>query len=196
MRIEHIVYLHFDELNDEAKEKARQWYREGSASDTNSMDEVVDSLKSLFKAASIKLTDWSIGAYNQHNYVTFDMGDAGELSGPRALTWLENNLFAGLRMTSQEYKQKRKEYLSYGELYRPGKVRPCPLTGVYYDEDLLDALREAVKLGDTLGDAFRGLADTAGNLIEKEYEYKNEDEQIDDTIRANEYEFTVDGERA
>lgn len=32
--------------------------------------------------------------------------------------------------------------------------------------------------------------------LEREYDYQNADEQIDESIRCNEYEFTEDGRRA
>jgi hypothetical protein len=191
--IETKVYT-FDELSDSAKEKARDWYRKANTSESYYLDEIYDSLKALFKAANITLKDWSLGPYNRGNQVTFDLGDASELTGRRALAWLENNLFAGLRITAHEFAKNRKDYLKYGPDYRAGKIKPCPLTGICYDEDYLDALRKSIKEGDTLRDAFRNLADVCGRLCEAECEYRDEDEQIDEDIRANEYTFTEEGE--
>lgn len=196
MRIQEIKLYKFDELNEKAKEAARDWYRRGNADDNYLLDEMLSSLKALFEAAGITLTDWNLGAYSQDNYVQFDMGDASELTGPRALAWLENNLFSALRMTPEQYNQKRKEYLGYGDAYRPGTIKPCPLTGLCYDEDFLDALRKSVKDGETLKEAFKGLAGTLQRLLEAELEYQNEDAQVDESMTINEYEFTEDGEVA
>lgn len=196
MRIKEIKLYKFDELEDDAKEKARDWYREMSAEDSYPLDEMIDSLKALFKAAGIKLTNWSLGAYNQNNYVRFDLGDSENLTGKRALAWLENRLFNDLRITRAEYLKNRKAYLGYGDGYRIGKIQPCPLTGICYDEDFLDALKKAVKNGDTLKDAFNSLADKCASMIEAELDYRNKDEQVEESINANEYEFTEDGRRA
>lgn len=185
----------YDELSAGAKSRARDWYREASASDNYVLDEMMDSLKALFKAANIKIKDWSVGAYNRNNYVSFDMGDAGELTGARALAWLENNLLDGLRITRAEFMAKRRDYLKYGDSYRVGKIKPCPFTGVCYDDDLLDSLRADVKSGDTLKDAFSNLADKVGRMNEDALEYQNKDEQVAEMIEANEYEFTEDGNR-
>lgn len=195
MRIKEIRLYQFDELSDEAKATARDWLRDATASDTYVLDEMIDSLKALFKASGIKLVDWSIGAYNQNNYVKFDLGDAADLTGARAMAWLENNLFDRLRITPAEFEKKRKEYMSYGEGYRIGKIKPCPLTGMGYDEDLLDAIRKSISSGETLKEAFKGLADHIAKMFETEVEYQNKDEQVEENIRANEYEFTVDGKR-
>ncbi len=185
----------FDELSETAKDRARDWYREGNNEENYTLDEMMHSLKAIFKRSGIKLTNWEIGPYNQHNHVDFDMGDAGSLTGKRAFAWLENNLFSSLRITKAEFKAKQKEYMGYGADYRPGKIKPCPLTGMCYDENLLDALRKSVKDGDTLKEAFRNLADVCGKMNAEEIEYQNEDAQIDESLQANEYTFIESGKR-
>lgn len=195
MRILETKLFMFDELSGEAKEKARTWMRDCNAQDSFAIDEAMDSSKALFEVANIKLTNWEVGPY-AYSSVTFDMGDAGKLSGPRAIAWLENNLLSKLRITQEAFNKNRKDYMGYGDGYRVGKVKSCPLTGVCYDEDLLESLRKSVASGDTLKDAFANLADVVRKVTEAECEYQNEDEQIDDTIRANEYEFMEDGARA
>lgn len=183
----------FNELNDDAKEKARDWLRECNTYDSFYTDEIVDSLKALFEHSGIRLTNWSLGAYNQNNYVRFDMGEAGGLKGKRAFAWLENNLFSRLRISRKTWLEKKKEYMSYGEAYREGKVKPGPLTGICYDEDFLSALVKEVKEGATLSEAYKRMANVCGDLMEKEEEYRNSDEAIDEDMEANEYEFTEEG---
>ena len=43
--------------------------------------------------------------------------------------------------------------------------------------------------------ALRAFADWIYRQLETEYNYQNSDEQVAETIKANEYEFTVEGER-
>ena len=177
----------FDELSDSAKEKARDWYRRITAGDSYPLDEMVDSLKGLFEAAGIKLQDWSLGAYSRDNGVTFDMGDAGDLSGPRAMAWLENNLLAPLRVKSP----RTKDQIKYK--HEVGTIPSCPLTGMCYDDDFLDKLTAYVKKGETLKDSFHYLADDLMHMAEEEQEYRNEDAQVDESIEINGYEFDEDG---
>lgn len=42
----------------------------------------------------------------------------------------------------------------------------------------------------------REFADWIYSRLEAEYEYQNADEQVDESIRINEYEFAEDGNRA
>lgn len=56
--IETIVYT-FDELNDQAKEKAREWYRSGF--EYPWWSEVQDSLKSFCAEFGVSVLDYSIG---------------------------------------------------------------------------------------------------------------------------------------
>lgn len=190
-----ITVYEFNELSEEAKEKARAWYREAAASDNYSLDEMLESLKAVFKVLGYPMKDWSIGPYNRGNFLKVDLGDANDLTGKRALAWLENNLFDQLRITPAQFKTKQKEYMSYGTDYRPGNVPPCPLTGVCYDDDLLDALRKDVIAGETLKDALQGLADKVQAMNEAEIEYQNEDAQVDEMLIANGYTFNQDGKR-
>jgi hypothetical protein len=55
-----------------------------------------------------------------------------------------------------------------------------------------------VKLGedeDTLIELARDFMDWIYKQLEKEWDYQNSDEQVEESIRANEYEFLEDGVR-
>lgn len=66
----------------------------------------------------------------------------------------------------------------------------CTKINVFNGYD--DATQEAEK---TVEELLRDLMDWLYGTLRKEYYYLNSDEQVDDTIRANEYEFTEDGKR-
>ena len=69
----------------------------------------------------------------------------------------------------------------------------CPLTGMCYDEDILDAIRESTpydSLSDILGDVEYRVLKTLHN--EGEYIYSNEG--LKEMCEANEYEFLESGE--
>jgi len=158
-------------------------------------DAIFDSLKAVLDAANIRLRDWSLGAYSQGNHIKIEFpgsyaDEIAELSGPRAIAYLENNLFEPLRIPWKG--KKRTDLRKYGKSYYAGLIKPCPLTGVCFDEDYLDALRKSVSQGDTLKHAFKGLADVYAKLAEAEIEYQSTEEYF---IESNEDEcFTEDGE--
>lgn len=159
-------------------------------------DEIMASLKAIFEASGVNLTNWSIGSYSQ-SHVEFNMpynedyNDIHDLEGQRALAWLENNLLGNLRITKKQ--AKTKEFLSYGRFYRMGKILPCPFTGVYCDEDFIKDLINEVKDGMCLGDSFLALADTAKRLFEQEQECQESEEYFLESAEANEHLYTEDG---
>lgn len=192
MRTQTIEVYSFNELSDDAKEHARDKYREKNY-EIDWQIELFQSLMAVYKAANIKVKDYSLGL-NSYSYMKLDMDDnVKDLEGSRALAWLENNLFYKLRITRAEYLKNRKAYFGYGKHYRIGCVKACPLTGVCFDVDFLDDLQNSVKNGMCLGDAFKGLADTYVKLLQSEYDAQNSDEYIDEHLEINGYEFTEDG---
>lgn len=166
-----------------------------SQTETPWSDEIVDSLKKLIEAAGLRLVDWNLGAYNRSNYIKVSFGgndDVENLSGPRAIAWIENNLLADLRVPftgAERWKLSR-----FGRAYRAGSVKPCPFTGFFADDDYLEALLQEVRSGETLKDAFTGLADVAMRLMEAELEGMDED-YFTEEAEANGYEFTETGKR-
>ena len=70
----------------------------------------------------------------------------------------------------------------------------CPLTGVCYDEDILDALRNCDKRIDSLRDVLRTVEANVLRSLHSEGEYLYSDEGLFDLCEANGYEFTESGE--
>jgi hypothetical protein len=72
----------------------------------------------------------------------------------------------------------------------------CVLTGVCYDDDMLNPIyeflqqpKENICFEELLTECFEAIRKT----IENEIEYQESDEAISETIEANEYEFTEEG---
>lgn len=177
--------------------------------------EMLDSLKGLFNAAGVKLADYSLGAYNRGNMLRaeFPQDGAAELSGPRALAWIENNILGPLRAPYglRPPAASAKKYVNgtHNTVYntdengrplrrwtRPGAVKDCPFTGVCYDEDFLEDLIKSVKSGRTLKEAFEDLADLFAKNLEDEYSYQAEAPQFLEHAEMNGYEFDKEGRRA
>lgn len=176
--------------NPEGFESALQHFRDGN-NDIPWTDEIMDSLKALFKATNgVYLRDWSIDAYG-YSYVRveFNQDEAGDLTGNRALAWLENNLLGDLRVNRsflsrvKQYSGKWYDFTKYGE------IPSCPLTGVCFDEDYIESLLKSIKAGDTLKEAFENLADVASKLFQAEIEGQDSEENF---LEQNLY-FTKDG---
>lgn len=159
-------------------------------------DEIMDSLKALFKTTNgkVKLRKWSISAYDR-SYLCADIEDESwrhetaipseELRGPRAMAWLENNVLTQLRAKWIPFVKRvrranciatplpgGKHFMGYTSPHgnTQGAIGDCPLTGYCADHDFIEALTRSIRNGDTLKDAFEGLADTARELFENEYD--------------------------
>lgn len=161
-------------------------------------DEILDSLKGIFEAMNVKLTDYSIDGLCGYSSVSFDLDDdIGALSGKRAAAWFEHRLFADLRIPFVPLSgdNKRHELAKHGAYYRAGMIKSCPFTGVCFDEDYLDAIRKGIREGESVREILKGLADVAGKLRESENENQNTEEYFLDMALGNEWEFTEDGER-
>lgn len=101
----------------------------------------------------------------------------GDLKGVRLFKWIHNNLDAKL-------------YDGKGS---------CPLTGFSADHDMLQPLEDFMKRPDlhlSGLDLYDEADQNSGAAWERELEWQLEDEQVDDHIIANEYEFTADGSQA
>jgi hypothetical protein len=192
MRIEERKIYKFQELSEDAKKRAIEKYRE-SNDDIFWQSEIFDSFKAIFEHSNIKIRDYSLGLCSR-SIVKFDIEDQiGDLSGVRALAWLENNLLYKLRISRSEYLKKRKAYLSYGSEYRIGKIKPCPFTGVCYDETFLESLIEDLKSGSTIKEAYSSLADTYEKILQSEYDHQNSEDYISEHLTVNDYEFLETG---
>jgi hypothetical protein len=195
----------FDELDEDAKEKAREWWRNLEYQDPTGQQEIWDSLEALLKLACLDRWDW-----DRNTHPPLDE-NVKELDGKRAFAWLENNLFSRLRWHKHKgvrevvdkktkltqwrpyTKQELRDKFKYG--YRVGAIPDCPLTGMCYDMNFLDDLKDSIKSGMNLNDAFRSLPEKARKMADDEMEWRCKDEQVDESIRVNEYEFTKEGRR-
>jgi hypothetical protein len=156
-KIEKIVFQ-FDELSDGAKEKARDWYREGA--EFPWCGEYRASINAFIDRFGAALKDWSIGPWCPLDYrVDFD-----------------NSNFRGVKLSQFT-----------GEEMPTGSCADCDLWGTFHREfkrtgNARYAFDEAVQAG------FKAWRD--------DWEYSLSDEAVDESIRANEYEFYENGERA
>lgn len=200
-----IKVYQFKELSKKAKEYAINQYRNKNH-EIFWQDETIKSLKGLFEHCnSVRIKNYSLGEYNSWLQVEFNREEEGQLSGKRAVAWLENNLLTKLRYKAGIDNIKKRVFVSNfvksinhpqgAFIHQIGDLKECAFTGYCADDDFLDDLIKEVKQGADLKTAFEGLAITYQKIIQGEIEYQNSDEYIAETLEANEYDFMEDGER-
>ena len=151
MRIENVTIYTFDELNDVAKEKAREWYRQGL--EYPWFDESMNSIKCFCDEFGVSIKDYSIGAFS-HSYIETDV---------------ENSNFRGLKL-----KNVKRDNMP------TGYCLDCELWETFYDEfkrtgDALYAFNNAIDVAvrSIVADAEYQYTDESVDemLIINEYEF-------------------------
>ena len=120
MRQQTVNLYKFSELSDDAKEVAREWYRNGL--DYPWCSESNDSIKAFCDHFGVKVKDWSIGVYSP-SWITTDA---------------ENAHFRGVKLKSID-----RDYMP------TGYCLDCALWQTFYDEfkrtgDALYAFKDAI----------------------------------------------------
>jgi len=198
----------YAELSERAKEKARDWYRYGPGASYPWSGETQDTLKAFEKALPIKIKNYSYGEGGGRDFISFEVTDQNveEIKGLRLRTWLINNFIRNIekgkyQSTAGTYDDAGK--YQYKKRYsNVTKEISCPFTGVCFDEDIIDAVREFVDRFNPRRDSektFREIVeecfDGFARAVASDIEGQNEDDAVAETIEANEYEFNEDGTR-
>lgn len=187
MRTEQITIYQFDELSDDAKERARNWWRRCEEADGyHWWHEAKAALDAFCDHFGVKVTDYSVGAF-QPSYVTLSLNRQDTEFG----THHDDNRvpgLAGVRLWKYLRNQCGVDKLL---------AKCCPFTGVCFDEDLLQPIREFVARPDarTYAELLNDCADSWLDAVVADDEARFDDENVDESIRCNEYEFTENGER-
>lgn len=159
----------FNELSDRAKEKARDWYRQG-ALDYEWWDSTYEDAKNI----GLRITGFDIdrGPYADGEF-TENAVDVAEAvlkdHGKSTETYKDAKDFLG------EYKEKEKKYYDEND------------SDDFDDSEIAEELKEQF-LHDLLHDY--------AQILQAEVEYLMSDEQVDEACISNEYEFHKDGSRA
>lgn len=209
-KVELTVYK-YAELSDSAKVRARNWLRELNAGDTFFAEFSEDAFRDALKALGFTLNKrhgrdslyWS-GFRSQ--------GDGASFEG----TWYASDFAPGELLADRpvefERDGKRETCAVNVELHRiAGVLRALKTEGFRYAEVRASHLGhhmacEGSSLDTDAADsdptpeqderfigAVRDLARMFYGALEAEYDYQNSDEQIAESLEANEHEFTADG---
>jgi len=181
MRNVTITIYQFDELNETAKEKARDRYRAG-ALDYEWWDGIFDEAQRI----GLKITGFGL---DRRRYATGELTMSLNESCQAILTehgetcesYTIASSYAGELATLTATLAKEKEELTEEE---------------YTDkaDDLDETYQEEIER--LTGEYEKELLEAYSLMLEHEHEWQLADEQVDESIRANGYEFTEDGEWA
>lgn len=152
-----LVYQ-FDELDEKAKERAREWYRAG-ALDYAWWESVYEDAAQV----GLKITG-------------FDVGRAQSIDGELTISAMES--VSSILTTHGEDCDTYK------------------LASRYYPQLLALDIEEEDKAQQLEEEYTRELKEEYWHMLNREMEYLLSDECVDETIRANEYEFLETGKRA
>lgn len=200
----------FEELSDEAKEVARDWYREG---DDYSFDQeyVYEDASRMGKLMGIDLDTrpvklmgggtrykpciWYSGFSSQGDGACFEGSYRYQKGGVKAIK-AECNDPELIRIATQLQEVQRQNFYKIraktshrGHYYHSG----CMPVDVYHSDD---DYRDIGSAEDGITQLLRDFADWIYEQLENAYEYRMSDEAVDESIIANEYEFNEEGERA
>lgn len=161
----------FDELNDDAKEKARDWYRP-IAFDGDWWDGIYEDAKQI----GLELSSFDLDR-NRHAKGKL-LKDATEVAD---LVLKNHGDECETYKTAEAFLRDRDEIVN---------TAPKDEHGEFENERALDA-----KLDECEADFLRSLLEDYSIILQKESEYLSSDEHVDEMIRINEYTFTADGKR-
>ena len=208
----HTTIYEFDELNDQAKEKARNWYRQFVFSDSNDWDSVYENaaeVADLFgldirtrrvtqmdKSRRYEPNIYFSGFWSQGDGACFEGEYCYKKGGLKAVKAHapKDDVLHRIVFGLQEA-QRKAFYKLIASTKQRGHYNHSGCMSV--DVNTTDGPCWSEPLGaNDVQQLLREFADWIYRQLEKEYEWQSADEQVDESIRANEYEFTEGGERA
>jgi len=218
MRIVETKVYKFDELSDKAKEKARTWWREGSWDDTFWSESVIEDAERIAECFGLDLKQNAIPLHSGKTRMEpaihwsgfCSQSDGASFEGtlrPRAdaIAALKDYAPKDEKLASIAASVQALHVATGGLLVavirqhdnRYSHEHTMGFDFEYPDEEDESPLPDIVKneSEELATEAMRDFARWIYRTLGKEYEWQNADEQVDDTIRANEYEFEEDGSR-
>jgi hypothetical protein len=200
----------FEELSDTAKETARNWYRECSAGDNYFSESVIEDAATIAALMGIDLRQRAVklmgggtryepsiywcGFWSQGDGASFEASYAykrGSVAAVKAYAPKDTELHR-IALELQNA-QKRYLYKLNARVSQSGRYAHSHTMQFDIEHDA-DSYRDlATETVDAIEQAFRDFADWIYRQLETEYEYQNSNESVDETIRANEYEFSENG---
>lgn len=170
MKIIETKVYEYDELSKEAKEKAREWYRNGN--DYPFLSEyMLDTLEQLLKACGWQCDDARI-----YYSLSYSQGDGAMFEGNVHFTYKKRKYVATVRHSGRYYHYNSKDFDIVSDDDEQNEVYEGDVDQ-YFDNNYVDICKKLAKEG------YRYVED------------QDSEETIAENIRINEYTFTEDGKR-
>lgn len=206
----------FDELSDTAKDKARDWYRGCTGQDFGAFGELFEPAETAAALLGIDFATNTVQLSNGKTRQEPDIRWSGFSSQGDGASFVGSYTFkkdcaetirqefgtdATLAKIADELTAFHCRYvLAHGSREWEGQITQ---DGRYYHKRTMDAT-VTDENGDELDadvcseflEIMRDFAQWIYDGLEREYDYCMSDENAEDNIQANEYEFTEEGERA
>lgn len=199
---ETIVYT-FGELNDAAKEKAREWFRTGD--DFSYVAEnVIEDAKAIAALMGIGIKNvFYSGFYSQGDGACFEGHydyKAGSVKAVKDYAPLDKTLH---QITKELAALQRKNFYKLSASVRQlGHYQHSDCTaidvrknGEYFFDTDDSYVRDSTHDGAELVRVLRKFMNWIYSQLNKQNDYWNEDTTVDGNISANDYTFTIDGKR-
>lgn len=210
--IETTLYT-FDELDESAKERAREWYRRGYEYDTEWYEFVYDDTNAIAEIIGIQIDTVAVplmdGSKRYKPAISFSgfysQGDGacftgryeyakGSCKNIRSHAPLDTELH---RIADElQAIQKRHFYKLYSRITQSGNYCHARTMSVETFWDYSADEYPSLEVQYEVEQLIRDFADWIYKQLQGEYEYQNSDEAIEESILANEYEFTENGDLA
>ena len=193
----------FNELSDSAKEKARNWWREGNNDDTFWSECTIDEAKEQAKNMGFDVEEilWS-GFSSQGNGACFTGRWNSNDFGPEKVAdgWGESDSTAKIKQIGSAFGEFSKQYPELQVKISPTD-RYCHVRSVDYDFYVFDQeTGEEIDRPENFSE--KDFKESCVDLfqwiyrqLEKDWDYNNSDECVDENITNNDYTFLADGTR-
>lgn len=189
----------YSELSEEAKEKARDWYRNATADDSFWSEAVLDDAATIGGLLGIDFKDFR-GKPAIYFTGFCSQGDGACFEGnwhysPGCVKAVKDHAPKDTeirRIALELSRNARKVFYAVSASVRH--------VGCYYHENSVSIDVEAEKgdvsqIENAIEEALRDFMRWIYKQLKTEWDYQNSDEQVGETLEANEYEFDEDGNR-
>ena len=186
----------FDELDDAAKERAREWWRRVGEGDDFWSEWPLDDAKAV-----LKLIGFTIDRIYYSGF--WSQGDGACFEGAWSAANVNATALKAYAPVDKELHRIADAVQAFAVRY-PGAFLTVKHRGHYYHQyetvftvQAFDNEDNEIDVDEQpIIDAARDAMEWIYRQLKATYEYKDADAQVDDTIRANEYEFTKEGKRS
>jgi hypothetical protein len=215
MRTKTTTIFQFDELSDAAKEKARQWWRDGENETIGSDPYILEPYETAAKLIGIELKTHSVSLMNGELREEPNIWWSLHVPGSGASFEGQWNFSAdAVKAVRAEFRDEKLNDIAVRLMAfesaqkllngRGGGGASITIGGREVHEyamsvDVFDGEggdQVDAEAADLFLEIMRDFARWIHQGISDEYDSRQEDEYVDDAIRANEYEFDEDGNRA